>query len=126
MTVKYEKKIEGFDRAVIPALESYSWPGNIRELENAIERAVVLCKTDHLGKDDFTLLESAAGKTADTAAGFEPIPWEEALFKMKRNYIKQVLEHTGGLKKKAAEILNLQPTYFSRLLKNLKLREKED
>jgi transcriptional regulator with GAF, ATPase, and Fis domain len=126
MTEKYGKMIKGFNAATIRLLESYSWPGNIRELENAIERAVVLCKTDHLGKDDFTLLESVTGKTTDPAAGFEPLPWEEALFNMKRKYIQLVLQSTGGLKKKAAEILNLQPTYFSRLLKNLKLQEKED
>ena len=126
MKGKYEKRIEGFDVATIRALESYSWPGNIRELENAIERAVVLCKTDHLEKNDFTLQEFAPGKTGDTVAGFEPLPWEEALFNMKRKYIKQVLQYTGGLKKKAAEILHLQPTYLSRLLKNLNLQNKEN
>jgi DNA-binding NtrC family response regulator len=126
MKGKYEKRIEGFDAATIRALESYSWPGNIRELENAIERAVVLCKTDHLEKNDFTLQEFAPGKTGDTVAGFEPLPWEEALFNMKRKYIKQVLQYTGGLKKKAAEILHLQPTYLSRLLKNLNLQNKEN
>ena len=57
---------------------------------------------------------------------FELLPWEEALFNMKREYIQQVLEYTGGLKKKAAAILKLQPTYFSRLLKNLELQNKEN
>jgi transcriptional regulator with GAF, ATPase, and Fis domain len=125
MAEKYGKKIEGFDAATISALEAYSWPGNIRELENAIERAVVLCKTEQLNKNDFDFPEARDGQMETTAAGFEPQPWDDALFYMKRKYVKQVLDYTGGLKKKAAEILKLQPTYFSRLLKNLNLQDKD-
>ena len=46
---KNGKALTGLTPAALELMESYSWPGNVRELENAIERAVVLCRSDSLG-----------------------------------------------------------------------------
>ena len=60
---KYNKPIKGISQSTIKALNQYSWPGNIRELQHAIERAVIMCDTDKLGEDDFLL--SNVGKKMD-------------------------------------------------------------
>ncbi|UCC43279.1 MAG: sigma-54-dependent Fis family transcriptional regulator [Candidatus Zixiibacteriota bacterium] len=49
---KIGKEIKGIDPAAASALTEYSWPGNVRELENVIERAAVLCRSEHISKRD--------------------------------------------------------------------------
>jgi two-component system response regulator AtoC len=120
MNKRYGKHIKGFQADAMAHLEAYAWPGNIRELEHAMERAVVLCQSDRLGETDFPFFETPR---PDGNRLFQPQPWNEAVFELKRQYLLNVLKHTGGAKKQAAEILQVQPTYFSRLLKNLKIEE---
>jgi formate hydrogenlyase transcriptional activator len=57
---KAGKRIRGVDKTTLELLRSYSWPGNIRELQNVIERAVILCETDTLSVDESWLLRSPA------------------------------------------------------------------
>jgi DNA-binding NtrC family response regulator len=52
---KYKKSIKGFTSAALKKLEQYSWPGNIRELQHAIERAVIMSEGKRLEADDFLL-----------------------------------------------------------------------
>jgi DNA-binding NtrC family response regulator len=117
---KYGKHIKGFHADTMVHLEAYAWPGNIRELEHAMERAVVLCQSDQLSQTDFPFFETPH-TTSDTL--FQPRPWDEAVFGLKRQYLINILKRTGGAKKQAAEILQIQPTYLSRLLKNLQIDE---
>lgn len=60
---KAAKKITGIDRRSMDILRGYSWPGNIRELQNVIERSVIVCETENLSID-----ESWVGKGTRTAA----------------------------------------------------------
>lgn len=120
MNKKYGKRITGLHADTMAHLEAYAWPGNIRELEHAVERAVVLCQSDQLRQTDFPFFETPH---ADGNTLFQPRPWDEAVFELKRQYLANVLKHTGGAKKPAAEILQIQPTYLSRLLKNLRVEE---
>jgi formate hydrogenlyase transcriptional activator len=57
---KAGKRIRGVDQTALELLRSYSWPGNIRELQNVIERAVILCDTDTLSVDESWLPRSPA------------------------------------------------------------------
>ena len=50
---KYRKSITGITSGALRKLEGYSWPGNIRELQHAIERAVIMSDTNRLTEDDF-------------------------------------------------------------------------
>jgi transcriptional regulator with PAS, ATPase and Fis domain len=120
MNKKYGKRITGFHADTMAHLAAYAWPGNIRELEHAMERAVVLCQSDLLRQTDFPFFETPPAES-DTL--FQPRPWDEAVFALKRQYLANILKHTGGAKKPAAEILQIQPTYLSRLLKNLRIEE---
>jgi DNA-binding NtrC family response regulator len=52
---KFRKHIEGFSKAAQTALQEYSWPGNIRELINAVERSVILCRGEEVEPDDLGL-----------------------------------------------------------------------
>ena len=49
---KAGKKITGIDRRSMDLLQAYSWPGNIRELQNVIERSVIVCDTENLSIDE--------------------------------------------------------------------------
>lgn len=60
---KYNKPIKGISQNAIKALNHYNWPGNIRELQHAIERAVIMCDNDKLNAEDFLL--TSAGKKMD-------------------------------------------------------------
>ncbi|MEW6246881.1 MAG: sigma-54 dependent transcriptional regulator [Nitrospirota bacterium] len=97
-------------------LLSHSWPGNVRELQNAIERAVVLKTGECLDPDDFVLqpLDLSPGDT-DGA----DLPFHESIEQHKRRIILRALSKTGGSRIRAAELLGLQPSYLSRLIKQL-------
>ena len=61
------RRIEGIEPAAMRLLGSYDWPGNVRELENAIERAVVLCKSRTLAVADFAFLRSTVSDAPTVA-----------------------------------------------------------
>ena len=95
-------------------LETYPWPGNIRELRNAIERAMILSTKWRLTENDFPFLTIPQG--AGQTDLFRPGPLNEAINEFKRKFIKQVLAFTGGNQTRAAKILKIQRTYLNRLL----------
>ena len=100
-------------------LSNCLWPGNIRELQNAIERAVVLGKTDVLNDEDFPSLYTASPIKNTTL--FDPRPLQEAINQFKKEYIQQILEQNGGNQTKTADTLHIQRTYLNRLIKELQI-----
>jgi len=103
-------------------LKSYYWPGNIRELRNAIERAVILAEKPILSEKDFSFLQ--APTIVDNQSLFSPRPLSEAINAFKKEYLRQVLKHTAGNQTQAAKILQIQRTYLNRLLQDLKVEDK--
>lgn len=83
-------------------LLDYSWPGNVRQLRNVIESAVVLGEGAEIRPEDLVLPESRRDPKVEVS--WEPI----SLQRLEERHIKRVLEHTGGNKKKAAEILGIE------------------
>ena len=67
--VEENKKIVGVDRAAMEMLKNYNWPGNIRQLENTVFRAVVLCDGECLRPGDFPQIASQMGVTVETSGG---------------------------------------------------------
>lgn len=120
MNEKHQLKIKGFARETLFFLESFPWPGNIRELEHAVERAMIFSESDRLAPDDFAFLKDAIPANS-TAGDFRPRPLKDALNELKREYVSRVMEYTGGSQKEAAKILQIQPTYLSRLIKELRI-----
>ena len=97
----------------------YDWPGNVRELENTIERAVVLGQDEEIVPDDLPahIIDQAVGE--DDSDG----TFHARVRQLKAGLIKDALRQAGGSQRKAAEILGLNPTYLSRLIRSLGVRE---
>jgi formate hydrogenlyase transcriptional activator len=120
---QFGKRITGVSQDTMQVLSGYSWPGNIRELQNVIERAVVLCPGSvlKLGND----LLPVTG--ADYEREEEMVPGNgthsgSSLESIERNHILQVLKQTQGIiegPRGAAKILNLHPNTLRSRMKKL-------
>ncbi|KMP10901.1 hypothetical protein UR09_04890 [Candidatus Nitromaritima sp. SCGC AAA799-A02] len=99
---------------LMPHLMGYSWPGNIRELENSIERALVLTEGEELGPDIFPL--ESTQKPIEINVGST---LKEGSDSFRRAFIMNTLKSTAGNRTKAAKILDVQRSYLSRLIKEL-------
>jgi len=114
---KCKRSIRGISPSARAALMNYSWPGNIRELENAIERAVVLGVGDRIVPEDLpeTLLEGQP----ETAVGSK---YHQAINALKKQMIVEAVERSSGMITEAAKQLGVHPNYLHRLIRNLNLR----
>ena len=118
--VNFGKKIDRIPERMMTALQRYLWPGNIRELEHVIERAVILSEGSELEPIDW--LSQPGGK----AGSGKTLTLEE----MERQHIMDVLEQTNWRvsgEKGAAKILDLNPTTLEARMKKLGIqREKRE
>jgi two-component system, NtrC family, response regulator AtoC len=106
----------------VEILERYPWPGNIRELENAVGRAVALSEGEEITPPDLCL---ALADFASEDATPEEIRFHESVRDHKRAIIRRAIRSAGGNKTKAAEALGLTPTYLSRLIRVLGVENRE-
>ncbi|HKL26438.1 MAG TPA: sigma-54 dependent transcriptional regulator [Desulfuromonadales bacterium] len=115
-----------FTGEAIQALEAYDWPGNVREMENAIERAVALA--DGLVIDRKDLPAKISGKQGvEHALHFPDIPeagldLQDIIATMEKAMIGQALEKSGGVKSRAAALLRINRTTLVEKLKRLNLQ----
>jgi two-component system response regulator AtoC len=103
-------EVEGVDADAMEVLLSYSWPGNIRELENVIERAMVLTDDKRIKLED---LPEAVRRPAPEGAGLavdgDDLSVKRHGARLERHLIERALDRTGGNKTQAAELLELSP-----------------
>ncbi len=107
-------------QTLIDKLVNYGWPGNIRELQNALERATVFCKSNQLTPKDFPLFQINTGK--ETNKLFQAQPLQEALNAFKKQYISKLLKTAGNNQTQVAKILKIQRTYLNRLIRELEIQ----
>jgi len=100
---KNNKVLRGIHPDALDALTRWSWPGNVRELENAMERAVVLCRGDILTVEDLPPHVRAAEGDRRTLS----IPIGTPLDTIERMVIRETLQATKGDKKLAAQLLGI-------------------
>jgi two-component system response regulator HydG len=105
------KKITGFTKEAMEVLMHYSYPGNVRELENIVERAIILEKTSLLTPE--SLPQTIKMFQIET---IEPDKIK-TLEELSKDYAEQVIEMLGGNKSKAAEVLGISRTSLWRILK---------
>jgi Nif-specific regulatory protein len=113
------RRISGISPEVQPYLLRYEWPGNIRELENAIERAVVLGSGDMIQLED---LPETIREVASAAGVSRTMPLQGAIDEAKRQAIARAFEQARGDHAAAAKLLGVNPNYLYRLMRNLGLR----
>jgi len=116
------KEIEGVTPDVMEILMSYDWPGNIRELENLIERAVVLTKTKLIARDNLpAFLLSAPDKGLALTSSSLDLNLKENLQAIQKKAILRALKQSNGVQKKAASLLGVKATTLNEMIKRLKI-----
>jgi PAS domain S-box-containing protein len=114
---KTNKRIGSVSREVMDLFLHYSFPGNIRELENALEHAFILCQDSQIRLEHLPaeLLEKAKGR-----GDFEPAP-QTPLEAAEKQALQRVLAHAGGNRKEAAKNLGVSYVTLWRKMKKFKL-----
>ena len=125
------KRFTGFSEAALNAIHSYMWPGNIRELENTIQRACILGKPPLIQVNDLKLPGNRAserggsGEIASMASdigsrGNKSLKY--ALDEFKKQYITKILIENNWNQTQAARVLDIQRTYVSKLISELGIK----
>ncbi len=115
---EFGKNIKGTKREAMELLVNYDWPGNIRELENLIERLLVLTKSSHIGIDRFP--PEIRGELP-CKPGSRDQTLSKAVQKFEADFIRQALEKAGGKKGKAAKLLGIHRNTLLQLEKKLNI-----
>jgi transcriptional regulator with GAF, ATPase, and Fis domain len=114
---KCNRRIMGITPDAGNLLKQYDWPGNIRELENAIERAVVLGSSGMILPEDLPeALHETSGQSMRSST------YHEAVRQLKRQLILTAMDQSEGKITEAARLLGVHANYLHRLIRNLDLR----
>ncbi|MCA9141654.1 MAG: sigma 54-interacting transcriptional regulator [Planctomycetaceae bacterium] len=117
------RKFHGFSPQAMELMERYRWPGNIRELKNVIERAVLLAQGDFIDTVDLTLSNLATASESGEIVlpsrnQYEP----ESLADIERRHIESTLRNTEWNKSKTSEILGIERSTLDRKIKRYELK----
>jgi DNA-binding NtrC family response regulator len=117
---EYGRTISGFDAGAMGMLERFQWPGNVRQLRNAVERAVILCETGRITPGDLPdyLRGDGTGETQASAAAEarEQGRFEDVMARYERGLLESALKEADGNRSEAARILGVKrTTLYSRM-----------
>jgi Nif-specific regulatory protein len=114
-TRETKKQFQGFSVDAMETMLSYAWPGNIRELENCVERACVIGKSPWIQREDLFLKSPPSSEIQKEGAR----DLKTAINAFKAHFIQMVLEENDWNQTESAKVLDIQRTYLSRLIKEL-------
>ena len=115
-----KKKIQGLEPDALKLLMRYQWPGNIRELENAIERAMLLAEGVQISVDDLRLGDTGpTGAPRDNASVVKIPPTGIPLEEVERIALIEALKMSNWVQKDAAELLAISPRVMNYKIKTL-------
>jgi DNA-binding NtrC family response regulator len=132
---RLKKKVDGVDPDTMETLVAYPWPGNIRELENVIERAVLFCDAQKLGAGDLppeirgipamanVTLPEADLKAALAGEGGLKEHVKVAMSRLEKELVSRALQQTSGNVTHAARLLKISRKGLQLKMKELGLRE---
>jgi len=103
--------------SAVRALQQYQWPGNIRELDNVLTRALILCPEDTIEPAYLHLQNSPCPSTNEGETGSPTRLYHECMDDYSRRVIEEALRRNGWNQTRAAEELGLQRTYLTKLLR---------
>ena len=116
-----QREVKGFSSAAMDALSDYHWPGNVRELENAVERAVVLCRGETIEIDELpqAVRGMASGKSVVTDFPSDGIDFRTSVAEHQEHLIREALKRSNGVQRRAAGLLRLSPTTLNEMIHRL-------
>ncbi len=122
---KFTADKKKFSEEALEILKNYQWKGNIRELENIIERVVLLCENEIIGATHLPEeIRSSSTLTKGIAVPRGGINFEKLMEEMEKAYLLNALEQTNGVKTEAAKLLNLTFRSFRHKLKKYGIERK--
>jgi len=118
-TAGFKREELSYDPRTLEIMKRYPWPGNVRQLRNAVERMVVMCREPTLTP---ALLppEVLDGPPMDRK-DIETLGYRDAVMVAKRQILSRALRASHGNQTRAAEMLGIQRSYLNRLMKDLKI-----
>jgi len=141
---RLKKNITGIADDALAALEAHAWPGNIRELENVLERTILFCKGDRIERTDLQLASAAAPEPASSSQPVPIAPEDEDVdepsgeisgslkdavraetARVERELIVKALDETGGNVTQAARLLKISRKSLQMKMKEFGLRDRE-
>ncbi|HQU81537.1 MAG TPA: sigma 54-interacting transcriptional regulator [Pyrinomonadaceae bacterium] len=117
--LKLNRKLRGISVNAKKLLQKYDFPGNVRELENAIERAVVLGSSEWILPED---LPEDFHEIELENENAEASNYHEAVRSLKKELIKNAFQEARGSYVEAAKLLDVHPNYLHRLIRNLEIK----
>ncbi|NQT56890.1 MAG: sigma-54-dependent Fis family transcriptional regulator [Desulfobacteraceae bacterium] len=117
------KDVKGFDNETIKRLTGYAWPGNVRQLRNVVERAVILCETDQVSAkelplaDDIEQLIEYIPSTNEELKKLKKEVRQKAADRVEKNFLLHALGQNNWNVTRASEKVGLQRTNFQNLMK---------
>ena len=118
------KEVEGMDAEAFDQLSAYGFPGNVRELENLIERAVALARGPVIGPDLLPpTVKSAPAQATAPRISEEGVDLESLVADYERSLLEEALVQSGGVKKQAARLLGISFRSFRYRLEKLGIED---
>ena len=117
-----DKAVAGVSREAMDLLMKYDYPGNVRELENIIQQAVVLTRSDLITSDDLPPRLREPKRDADATPELDHGTFTERVEAFEKSLIRQALHQAGGVQTRAAELLGISERHLRYRLKKFGMK----